>query len=46
MFGRVLNTLLISIQCKYNIKFSKKDQNTAKENRKVMNWMKDLPDYG
>ena len=30
MFGRVLNTLLISVECKYNIKFSKKDQNTTK----------------
>ena len=46
MFGRVLNTLLISIECKYNTKFSMKDQNTTKENRKQMNLIKDLPDYG
>ena len=35
MFGRVLNTVLMSIpQCKYNINFQREDQSATKENTK------------
>ena len=39
MFGRVLNTLLIST-------LQSEDQNAAKQNRKEMNFMKEMPEHG
>ena len=46
MFGRVVNTLLTSTpQYKYKIKFQREDQNTAKENRKEMNLIKEMLEH-